>query len=60
MSLHRAMVKTRAAEEYALLLAVASAATDVVNECGPDLPPSLGSMARLADAVHAHWKFQQE
>jgi hypothetical protein len=60
MSLHKAMVKVRAAEELDLLMKVASAATDLVNEVEGrgDLPPSLGAMAKLADAVHAHWKFQ--
>ena len=61
MSLHKAMVKVRAAEEYDLLLKVASAATELVNEIAGngDLPPSLGALAHLADAVHAHWKFQR-
>jgi hypothetical protein len=47
-------------KELELLMRVASVATDLVNECtGQDIPPSLGVMARLADAVHAHWKFQR-
>ena len=45
-------------DEYNLLLRVVSAATAVVNESGPNISPSLGSVARLADAVHTHWKFQ--
>lgn len=60
MSLHSAMVKVRAAEEYDLLLRMAAAATKVINESSADKPPSLGSMAALADAVHAHWKFMCE
>ncbi len=55
MSLHRAMTKVRASEEYYLLLKVVAAATDVVNE---GISPSFRSMSKLADAVHAHLKFQ--
>lgn len=51
--------RERADKEFDLLLRVASAATDLVNECVGDLPPSLGALARLSDAVHAHWKFQR-
>lgn len=51
----------RTSAEYDLMARIASAATDVVNECESrfDLVPSLGAMAKLADAVHAHWKFQR-
>jgi len=52
--------KLRAEREFELLMRIASVATDLVNECeGRDIPPSLGVMAQLADAVHAHWKFQR-
>jgi len=55
------LCKTSVAErEFELLMRIASVATDLVNECeGRDIPPSLGVMAQLADAVHAHWKFQR-
>lgn len=50
----------RAAQEYDLLLNIASAARELVNECAgqeASLPPSLGAMAELSDALHARWKF---
>jgi hypothetical protein len=47
-------------KEYDLLLRVVSAATVHVNESNGTVPASLGSLAALADAVHAHWKFQRD
>lgn len=54
-------VAERRDREFDLMGRVVSAATDLVNEIAGrgDLPPSLGAMAKLADAVHAHWKFQR-
>ena len=58
-------VAERRDKEFDLMCRVISIATDVVNEVKPDqfgnsLSPSLGNLARLADAVHAHWKFQRD
>lgn len=64
MSLYKAELKARKNRELELLMNIASIATDLVNEIEPDvfgntISPSLGICARLADAVHAHWKFHR-
>ena len=49
--------------EFDLMCRVIREATDLVNadhvSNNPTLPSFTVSLARLADAVHAHWKFQR-
>lgn len=42
------------------LEAVRDAARTVNDDSGPDLAPPLGSMAKLADALHQEWKWRKE
>src|SRR3990167_3295379 len=44
----------------AQLRKVELAAKQVLDECAPDSPPSLGSLAVLADCLHSTWKCRQD
>lgn len=48
-----------AMEEIEALRKVEAAARKVVDECRGDFTPSLGSMAKLADALHSSWRRRQ-
>jgi hypothetical protein len=48
-------------DEYDALLAVASAAYELVDECkGGTLPPSLGTLAKLESALAIEWKIRTD
>lgn len=47
------------AAEIERLRRVEAAARVVTEECRGDMTPSLGSMAKLEDALHAAWKARQ-
>lgn len=49
----------QAINEIEHLRKVRDAARAINEECTGDLPPSLGSLARLADALHSEWKARQ-
>jgi hypothetical protein len=52
----RSATPTEYAAEIERLKKVEKAASQVVDECGPNMSPSPGSMAALADALHSAWR----